>query len=137
MGDDGDLVSLRLFLVAPDAQQDLWREGTTMASMPIEFEAGDASSAKVAFGRAAVDICVLDESVSDADRASVVKEARRSKPSASLFLSCARSGPILRAQWAQRRNRQCLWPPAQRGRGGQADRNIYSPEEPDPSTGSR
>ncbi len=92
MGDDGDLVSLRLFLVAPEAQQELRREATTMASMPIQFEAGDASSAKVAFGRGAVDICVLDESVSEADRASLVKAARRSKPSPSLFLSCARSG---------------------------------------------
>jgi response regulator receiver domain-containing protein len=90
---EGDLVSLRLFVVAPDeAQQALWREGAVMASMPIELECGDDVAAKVALSRGGVDVCVLDDALSESDQASVLKAARRVKPAPLICLSTARSG---------------------------------------------
>jgi hypothetical protein len=41
----GDLVSLRLLLVAASGPQyDVWREGTAQASVPIDFDAASISA---------------------------------------------------------------------------------------------
>jgi DNA-binding NtrC family response regulator len=90
---DGDLVSLRLLLVAAASpHQDLWREGAAQASIPIEFEAHNAAAAKAALSRGGVDICVLDGAMDDADKASVIKTARRAKSSMPLVFSSAPRG---------------------------------------------
>ena len=85
---NGDLVSLRLLLVAAaPPQQDLWREGATQASVPIDFEAHDAAAAKAALRGGGVDICVLNAELADADKASVIKTARAKKPAPLIFVS--------------------------------------------------
>jgi CheY-like chemotaxis protein len=87
----GDLVSLHLFLVsAAPPQRDLWREGATQASVPIEFDVGDAAAARVALRRGGVDICVLDGELAAADRASVIKAARAAKSAPMLFVTMPR-----------------------------------------------
>ena len=84
----GDLVSLRLLLVAAEPpQQDLWREGALQASVPIDFEARDAAAAKAALGKGDIDICVLDGELDDVGKASVIKAARAKKPAPLVFLS--------------------------------------------------
>ena len=87
----GDLVSLRLFLVsAAPPHDDLWREGATQATVPIEFEAVDAAAAKAGLRRGGVDICVLDGELDAADRTSVIKAARAAKPAPLLFATAPR-----------------------------------------------
>lgn len=86
-----DLVSLRMLLVtAARSHQDFWREGAAQASMPIDFEAGDAATAKAALAKGGVDICVLDAALTDADKAGVIKAARAGQPPPLVFMSAPR-----------------------------------------------
>jgi CheY-like chemotaxis protein len=85
-----DLVSFRMLYVAakepgrdvwkPD--HNLWRQGAAMASIPIEFSVHDATVATAALKRGGIDICVMDASLSQDDKAAVMKAANdaRSPP---------------------------------------------------------
>ena len=87
----GDLISLRMLLVgAEEARENSWREAATQASVPIDFDAGNPSAAKVALSRGGVDFCVLDAALDDADRASMIKAARAKKPTPLIFASLSR-----------------------------------------------
>ncbi len=88
----GELVSLRMLLIAAAGpQQDIWREGVAMASLPIDFDRVDAAAAKVILAKGGVDICMLDAALSDDDKAGVIRSARRIKNLAPLvFLSAPR-----------------------------------------------
>jgi len=87
----GDLISLRMLLVggAP-ADEDMWREGATQASVPVDFESGDASAAKVALSRGGVDFCVLVSALDDIDKTSVIKAALAQRPAPLIFASAPR-----------------------------------------------
>lgn len=86
----GELVSLRMLVVAAAAsQQSLWQKGAAMASVPIDFTAEDAAAAKAMLKRGGVDICVVDASLSDADKAGVIAVAREAQPAPLLFASVA------------------------------------------------
>ncbi len=86
-----DLVSLRFLLVAADkSHQDLWRQGTVLASVPIDFEAANAGAAKAALRKGGVDICVLDAALGDSDRASVIKAANAAGSEPLVFVSAPR-----------------------------------------------
>jgi CheY-like chemotaxis protein len=90
----GDLVSLRMLVVAAaPSQQDLWRKGAAMASIPIEFAAEDAAAAVGALHEGGVDICIVDAALSDADKAAVIEAARAARPAPLLFVSVARGTP--------------------------------------------
>lgn len=83
-----DLVSLRLLLVtAEQAQQELWRQGAALASVPLELEAASAAGAKAALGRGAVDFCVIDAGLTEADSAAVIRAARAKQPAPLIFMS--------------------------------------------------
>jgi DNA-binding response OmpR family regulator len=87
----GDLVSLRMLLVgAAPPREDLWREGAAQASVPIEFDTGNAATAKAALSRGGVDICVLDGGLDDTGKASVTKAARAKRPAPLIFVSAPR-----------------------------------------------
>jgi DNA-binding response OmpR family regulator len=88
----GDLVSLRLLLVAAAGPQpDVWREGATQASVPIDFDAGDAAAARLMLAKGGVDICVLDAALSNDDKASVIRSARKAKaPTPVIFMAAPR-----------------------------------------------
>jgi CheY-like chemotaxis protein len=89
----GDLVSLRLLVVAAaSSQQNLWQKGAAMASVPIDFAAEDAAAAKATLQRGGVDICVIDEGLSHADKAGVIAVAREAKPAPLLFAAVAHGG---------------------------------------------
>jgi len=89
----GDLISLRMLLVgAEEAHENHWREAATQASVPIDFDVGTPSAAKVALSRGGVDFCVLDSALTDADRASVIKAARAKKPTPLVFACLASAG---------------------------------------------
>jgi DNA-binding response OmpR family regulator len=86
-----DLVSLRMLVVAAvRSQQDLWRQGAALASVPIDFEAANAAAARAALGKGGVDICVLDGALPDADTAAVIKAARARQPAPLIILSAPR-----------------------------------------------
>jgi CheY-like chemotaxis protein len=92
----GDLVSFRTLLVgAPEPRHGLWREGASMASVPIEFEIVDAAACRVALAKGGVDICVLDDALSKDDKASVVRAARKQKdPTPLVFVSAPRGSAL-------------------------------------------
>ncbi|MGH6726989.1 MAG: response regulator [Pseudolabrys sp.] len=84
----GELVSLRLLLVAAEpAHAALWRESIAQASVPIEFDACDAPAARAALKKGGVDICVMDDGLDDADKASVIAAARAKEPEPLVFVS--------------------------------------------------
>jgi DNA-binding response OmpR family regulator len=86
-----DLVSLRMLLVAVvPSHQELWRQGTALASVPIDFEAADAAAARAMLAKGGVDICVLDDELDDADKTSVIKAARKAGSGPLIFLSAPR-----------------------------------------------
>jgi CheY-like chemotaxis protein len=92
----GDLVSLRTLLVgAPEPRHDLWREGASMASVPIEFEAVDAATCRAALSKGGVDICLLDDALSKDDKAAVIRAARKQKAPAPLVFLSAPNGSAL------------------------------------------
>lgn len=87
----GDLVSLRMLVIAatgPD--QELWRQATAMASVPIEFATHDAASAAGTLAKAGADICVLDAALPEADKAAVIKAARAAQSAPLVFISAPR-----------------------------------------------
>jgi CheY-like chemotaxis protein len=86
-----ELVSLRLLLVAAaPSHVDLWRNGTSQASVPIDFEAVDDAAAEAALRKGDVDICVLDADLDDSGRASVIKAARAKNRAPLVFISAPR-----------------------------------------------
>jgi DNA-binding response OmpR family regulator len=88
----GDLVSLRLLLVAASGpQRDVWREGMAHASVPIDFDTGDAAGARVMLTKGDIDVCVLDAALSNDDKAAVIRSARKAKaPAPVIFLAAPR-----------------------------------------------
>jgi DNA-binding NarL/FixJ family response regulator len=84
----GDLVSLRMLVVgASDTDSVLWRQGSALASVPVEFLAIDAPSAPSILANSGVDICVVDGDLPDDHKAVVVAAARAVKPAPLLFVS--------------------------------------------------
>ena len=84
----GDLVSLHMLLIAagpPD--QSLWREAAAMASVPIELEVLEVARAAAAIARCTADFCVLDASLSDAQKAILIKAASAAQPRPLMFMS--------------------------------------------------
>jgi CheY-like chemotaxis protein len=89
-----ELVSLRMLVTAEAAsQQDLWQKGAALASVPIDFAAGDAASTIAELKLGGVDICVVDGALPDADKAAVTAAARAARPAPLLFASIARGSP--------------------------------------------
>ena len=84
----GDLVSLRLLLVAAaPSEQNLWRQGAALASLPIDFSADDASACGKILAKGGVDICVIDSKLPDADKDAVLKAARAIEPAPFVVVS--------------------------------------------------
>jgi DNA-binding response OmpR family regulator len=89
----GDLVSLRLLLIAATGHQyDVWRDGAAQASVPIDFDAGDAAAARVMLAKGGIDICVLDAALSNDDKAAVIRSARKAKAPAPVIFMTAPCG---------------------------------------------
>lgn len=83
-----DLISLRMLVVsATQAERELWREGASLVSVPIEIaEASDAASASALLARGGVDLTILDYTLSDAE---AVIAAAQSAPKASMVVIAA------------------------------------------------
>ncbi len=87
----GDLISLRMVVVvAGGAEQELWRQGVAMASVPIEFAAQDPRAACGTLAKGRADICILDDGLPDEHKLAVVKAARQAQPVPLVFVSAAR-----------------------------------------------
>ena len=83
-----DLVSLRMLLVgAAQANQELWRQATALASIMFEFSPHDAASAARALAMNGADICVLDAALADKDKTAIIGAARAAKPAPLIFAS--------------------------------------------------
>jgi CheY-like chemotaxis protein len=84
----GDLISLRMLLVtAAPSEQNLWRQGTALASVPIEFSSADAVDAGKMLAKGGVDICIIDSRLSGNDKDAVLNAARVSEPQPFVVLS--------------------------------------------------
>ena len=84
----GDLVSLRLLLVsAVPSEQNLWRQGAALASVPIEFSAADAAAANRTLAKGGVDICIIDSKLPGNDKDTVTNAARAVDPAPFVVLS--------------------------------------------------
>jgi CheY-like chemotaxis protein len=81
-----------LVVAAAPSQQALWHKGAAMASVPIDFFAADAAAAAASLSRAGVDVCVVDEAQSDAEKTAVIAAARAARPAPLIFMSMAREG---------------------------------------------
>jgi CheY-like chemotaxis protein len=85
-----DLVSLRMLLVAaPPSQQDIWRKGAAMASVPIDTTA-EARDAAGSLARDGFDLCVLEGDLADADKPAVIAAARAARSAPLVFASVPR-----------------------------------------------
>lgn len=84
----GDLVSLRMMVIsATQADQELWRQGAGMATVPIEFSALDAVSAVAMLAEGGTDICVVDGALPGSEKAAVIKAARAARSAPLIFVS--------------------------------------------------
>jgi CheY-like chemotaxis protein len=87
----GDLVSLRMLVVtAAPSQQQLWRRGAALASVPLEFSADAPPVAIKALAAGGVDICVVDDALSETDQTRVMAAARASRSVPMLVMATAR-----------------------------------------------
>lgn len=85
---DGELVSLRLLLIAAaDAEQDLWRRGVSMASVPVDFIAQGPADGANTIANGGADICVIDGGLRPDLKERVVQLARQAKPSPLVFVA--------------------------------------------------
>ena len=77
----GDLLTLRMMVVsASDSVRNLWREGAERASVPIEFDASEASDASSKLKTGGFDIVVFDAALPGSDRDNLIKGARSVAP---------------------------------------------------------
>jgi len=83
-----DFGSLRMMIIGV-AQPDqlLWRQATALASVMIELAVHDPLTAIQALATTGEDICVMDASLSDGQKAAVVAAARAKQPSTLIFIS--------------------------------------------------
>jgi len=92
----GDLVSLRLLLVsAVPSEQNLWRQGAALASVPIEFSAFDPVAANRMLAKGGVDICIIDSRLPTNDKEAVLNAARAVDPGPFVVLSAPSSADRL------------------------------------------
>jgi CheY-like chemotaxis protein len=84
----GDLVSLRMVAIsAVPADQELWQQGATMSSVPVEFSAHNTTAGGVLLAKGLVDICLIDDALPAAEKAAVISIARTHKPGPLIFIS--------------------------------------------------
>ena len=88
-----DLVSLRMLLVAAEPrQEDLWRKGAAMASVPIDLTTTDADGAAGTLAGDFFDLCILEADLPDANKSAVIEAARAARSAPLVFASLARGG---------------------------------------------
>jgi len=86
----GDLVSLQMIAVlAAAAEQELWRQGAGLSSVPVELITHGAASGMAALGKGGVDICLIDDALPAAEVAALIAAARSQKPGPLAFVSGA------------------------------------------------
>jgi CheY-like chemotaxis protein len=89
----GDLVSIRLLCVAAaEPSFDLWQQGAALASVPVEFLSASAAAAAATLRRGGVDVCLVDFSLPEAERARVIASARAAEPPPFVVVCAPRAG---------------------------------------------
>ncbi len=84
----GDLVSLHMIAIsATPAENDLWRHGAGMSSVPVDFSAHKASSGAALLANGGADICLIDNDLPAPEKAAVIAAARSRKPRPLIFVS--------------------------------------------------
>jgi DNA-binding NtrC family response regulator len=88
----GDLLTLRMLVVAAESSvHELWREGASLASVPIEFSEADAAQACASLPKSSgIDIVVVDAGLAPANREAVTKAANSLKPLPVIAVSAPR-----------------------------------------------
>lgn len=86
----GDLVSLRVLVIAEPAELELWRQGVGLASVPVEFIGEDPDAAAATLATEDIDICVVDGGLAEPVKIAIVKTAQLSQPAPLVFVTAAR-----------------------------------------------
>jgi CheY-like chemotaxis protein len=89
-----DIVSLRMLVIAEaPLQQKLWQQAAGQASVPVDYDAaGDAAGAVETLKGSAIDICIIDATISGADRRKVIEAARAARSAPLVFAAIMRGG---------------------------------------------
>lgn len=95
----GDLVSLQMVAVlAAATEQELWRQGAGLSSVPVELFPHSVASGMAVLGKGGVDICLIDGALPADEMTAVIAAARSLKSAPLVFLSgaagCARPDGI-------------------------------------------
>ena len=86
-----ELVSIRMLCVAAThADQNLWREGAAVASVPVDFDVVVDAAAAAQLARGGIDVCVVDSRLPDAERAQIIAAARAAQPAPFIIVSAPR-----------------------------------------------
>ena len=87
-----DLVSLRMMVIgAAQPDQVLWRQAMALASVMIDLTIHDAATAATVRAKTGADICIVDASLSDANKTAVVASARAAQPAPLIFVSAPKN----------------------------------------------
>ncbi len=90
----GDLVSLRILVISAGlADQGLWREAVTRATVPIELNLLDVAQAAALLARDRADVCILDADLSDANKSILIKAAHAGPPEPLIFMTGPKDAP--------------------------------------------
>ena len=82
----GDLVSLQMIAVlAAAAEQELWRQGAGLSSVPVELVPHGAATGMAAIAKGGVDICMVDNTLPAGEVAAVIAAARSLKQGPLVF----------------------------------------------------
>ena len=90
----GDLVSLQIIVISAGAAEDeLWRQGAGLASVPVEFSAHQVGPGTALLGAGKADICLIDSALPADEIATVVAAARSNKPGPLVFAAGGTARP--------------------------------------------
>jgi len=92
----GDLVSLRMLVIAEPADLELWRQGAGLASVPVDFLGQDSDTAAATLVAGSVDICVLDSALSDTVKTAIIKTAQLAQPAPLVFVTAVHGTPRIK-----------------------------------------
>jgi DNA-binding NarL/FixJ family response regulator len=92
MSEEEPFGSLRIMMIGT-AQPDqvLWRQAMALASVMIDLTIHDPLAAADALAKTPVDICIIDASLSDANKADVIAAARAAQPTTLIFVSAPKN----------------------------------------------
>ncbi len=87
-----DLVSLTMMVIGMTGpERELWREGATMSSIPVEFSICDPAAGIAALGNGGADICIVDGTLPEPATAAALTAAKALRSAPHVFICADRN----------------------------------------------